>query len=248
MLRFPPHSRECPEAQSFVELEKIRQHPDRKQNDQQNINHTAPSFSAGSHPVCGWKSFLPTPCWDCSRDHPRVCGEKCNAFRRTVQNSGSPPRVRGKVAQLDDLRFLLRITPACAGKRRYKRQRLRAVWDHPRVCGEKFIHAGKSIKCIGSPPRVRGKVFRACVMGCTSGITPACAGKRISGLNCARRSRDHPRVCGEKRRVRVLSMLATGSPPRVRGKACPFGLALALSRITPACAGKSPCILPAKVF
>ena len=31
-----------------------------------------------------------------------------------------------------------------------------------------------------------------------TGITPACAGKRILGHNAKRIRQDHPRVCGEK--------------------------------------------------
>ena len=52
-------------------------------------------------------------------------------------------------------------------------------------------------------------------------------------------SRDHPRVCGEKRRGFFAHSVVAGSPPRVRGKVksvigSPFS-----SGITPACAGKS---------
>ncbi len=34
------------------------------------------------------------------RDHPRVCGEKLTAARTTVENIGSPPRMRGKASGL----------------------------------------------------------------------------------------------------------------------------------------------------
>ena len=56
-------------------------------------------------------------------------------------------------------------------------------------------------------------------------------------------SRDHPRVCGEKRFLLILHSRSGGSPPRVRGKArfrlhCPRGAA-----ITPACAGKSKLLI-----
>ena len=55
--------------------------------------------------------FLPTG------DHPRVCGEKVNAFDLVRLHKGSPPRVRGKGGQSVRNRRQAGITPACAGKR-----------------------------------------------------------------------------------------------------------------------------------
>ena len=52
-------------------------------------------------------------------------------------------------------------------------------------------------------------------------------------------NRDHPRVCGEKRRAGEKINLKEGSPPRLRGKV-KVGLFVGHSvRITPAYAGKS---------
>ena len=72
-----------------------------------------------------------------------------------------------------------------------------------------------------------------------SGITPACAGKRVRQHRRAGGKRDHPRVCGEKgSRYREI-IRSMGSPPRVRGKdAVLFYMADPVG-ITPACAGKS---------
>ena len=70
------------------------------------------------------------------------------------------------------------ITPAYAGKNFQVLLYLFIIWDHPRVCGEKY------------PPEVsiKGGV----------GITPAYAGKRGAFILSAVGKRDHPRVCGEK--------------------------------------------------
>ena len=54
-------------------------------------------------------------------------------------------------------------------------------------------------------------------------------------------SRDHPRVCGEKRSTVLAFAEILGSPPRVRGKARFARGAAAYRGITPACAGKRPC-------
>ena len=133
----------------------------------------------------------------------------------------------------------MRITPACAGKRRLSAKTASRSRDHPRVCGEKlvqFVH----FRCPkGSPPRVRGKdpdAERGCERG---GITPACAGKSLTIPKLTTRSWDHPRVCGEKSRVCPRSDPGTGSPPRVRGKARGCLRRPVSQRITPACAGKS---------
>ena len=71
------------------------------------------------------------------------------------------------------------------------------------------------------------------------GITPAYAGKRRCPRFRPGKIRDHPRVCGEKFRFILLSLLSSGSPPRVRGKAGGCRTAAASSGITPAYAGKS---------
>ena len=49
---------------------------------------------------------------------------------------GSPPRVRGKLANLDKSYNTFRITPACAGKTLTITINNNLLKDHPRVCGE----------------------------------------------------------------------------------------------------------------
>ena len=49
---------------------------------------------------------------------------------------------------------------------------------------------------------------------------------------------DHPRVCGEKWAGLCTQRSSTGSPPRMRGKASPDNDNQAITRITPAYAGK----------
>ena len=51
------------------------------------------------------------------RDHPRVCGEKSKKSVKNATQSGSPPRMRGKVYGGPQLGAGHRITPAYAGKR-----------------------------------------------------------------------------------------------------------------------------------
>ena len=167
-----------------------------------------------------------------------MCGEKGGGRYHVNMNQGSPPRVRGKGVNLLVFPFKNGITPACAGKSRDKANLTAAPWDHPRVCGEKHMIENSSEIPLGSPPRVRGKVFDPCPIDCTSRITPACAGKRSLPSEKRNPVGDHPRVCGEKLYVIPVNVLHLGSPPRVRGKVEKAVIPMKFSGITPACAGK----------
>ena len=51
------------------------------------------------------------------KDHPRLCGEKETIKVGQVTGTGSPPPMRGKAHKSSGTAFLIRITPAYAGKR-----------------------------------------------------------------------------------------------------------------------------------
>ena len=70
-------------------------------------------------------------------------------------------------------------------------------------------------------------------------ITPAYAGKSCTGANGQGQQQDHPRLCGEKIKLNRITQRKLGSPPPMRGKACPFTLCMKIFWITPAYAGKS---------
>ena len=91
----------------------------------------------------------------------------------------------------------------------------------------------------GSPPRMRGKDPPCCNCRSKKGITPAYAGKRSWRYLLMALTRDHPRVCGEKRYSIQRIGKGTGSPPRMRGKVGCAGLHHLIHGITPAYAGKS---------
>ena len=113
------------------------------------------------------------------RDHPRVGGEKCYIGESKNNETGSPPRGRGKGIFSFGTVYVPGITPAWAGKRHSMHKRKTSTKDHPRVGGEKFFPARCCRTFRGSPPRGRGKDIQ-----CTNGkqaqrITPAWAGKRL---------------------------------------------------------------------
>ena len=174
-------------------------------------------------------------------------------------NWGSPPRMRGKDFHVGDgLRFA-GITPAYAGKRGGFHRQLSRVKDHPRVCGEKRLSDEAEPCKRGSPPRMRGKARTLGFSIVCLRITPAYAGKSLirkptktlkaritpayAGKSCIRvasigRSRDHPRVCGEKSLFFIASVELKGSPPRMRGKESNARRKGQAHGITPAYAGK----------
>ena len=172
----------------------------------------------GITPACAGKSLNRFSNHILVWDHPRVCGEKYSLACCPWPASGSPPRVRGKGADCPADRDPDRITPACAGKRTRQLHRNCAVRDHPRVCGEKVRTDWQCIDIQGSPPRVRGKVDSCAQLWPLHRITPACAGKSRLLLFLHAEPEDHPRVCGEKKKMNMRKDRRMGSPPRVRGK------------------------------
>ena len=173
------------------------------------------------------------------KDHPRIGGEKAELTAAVISAMGSPPRRRGKGYREFGIDISDRITPAQAGKSVAPRQKRSALWDHPRVGGEKGTRRSHGMAVPGSPPRGRGKANWHCVRRPALRITPAQAGKRTRSWRAYGCPWDHPRVGGEKKGVRHWWALPRGSPPRWRGKATFSGRSDPGVGITPAWAGKS---------
>ena len=113
------------------------------------------------------------------QDHPRLCGEKLESVRVYITHLGSPPPMRGKVSSPALAVKERRITPAYAGKSANNWKSCGLERDHPRLCGEKQYR--RSVDCFlqGSPPPMRGKVFRRPCKDNPQRITPAYAGKSL---------------------------------------------------------------------
>ena len=169
-----------------------------------------------------------------------MCGEKSTPSMRLESTRGSPPRMRGKVAQQSVSTIQQGITPAYAGKSDSRKGEKGEKRDHPRVCGEKFTGVILMDNGEGSPPRMRGKAYLPGGPRRSRWITPAYARKRMFFTPRAPGFRDHPRVCGEKASCQAWRRSGGGSPPRMRGKGY-FGRGSARRcGITPAYAGKRP--------
>ena len=73
-------------------------------------------IDVGITPAWAGKRCLDTGWCGCSRDHPRVGGEKFHSAAEIDEKMGSPPHRRGKVIVNLILTKGHRITPAQAGK------------------------------------------------------------------------------------------------------------------------------------
>ena len=166
-------------------------------------------------------------------------GEKSANEPINRRSGGSPPLARGKEIVTPLLKILLRITPACAGKRMWTNPIMVGYWDHPRLRGEKFLSHRHVFLRAGSPPLARGKAASPESYSEPTRITPACAGKRHDNATVSNLSGDHPRLRGEKSAEIIASVRRAGSPPLARGKVRFICKRRYFAGITPACAGKS---------
>ena len=157
----------------------------------------------GITPACAGNSACRPGSWGHMEDHPRVCGEQGAGDLVQGLPVGSPPRVRGTGKWQKCLGLKNRITPACAGNSLLFRRIRNGIRDHPRVCGEQVLQHRWRRFYLGSPPRVRGTANTTRAGTTPARITPACAGNRHGLVRHGIRFRDHPRVCGEQRLVKI---------------------------------------------
>ena len=125
---------------------------------------------------------------------------------------GSPPPMRGKAGLGTDGQNGTGITPAYAGKSCTLQPSFGRSGDHPRLCREKFWKSCFYTNSVGSPPPMRGKDSGCRLKRRSAGITPAYAGKRLVFTTVFGGVKDHPRLCGEKPRLRRRSRGGVGSP------------------------------------
>ena len=168
-----------------------------------------------------------------------MCGEHFIISARGLGKTGSSPHVRGALSQLQCPCRWLGIIPACAGSTRTLRGFRTGRWDHPRMCGEHYVHRPQLDWDVGSSPHVRGARCFATVFLDGFGIIPACAGRTEAAANHARSRRDHPRMCGEHTDVRAVEAAHQGSSPHVRGALHDHRISILFLGIIPACAGST---------
>ena len=135
------------------------------------------------------------------------------------------------------------IIPACAGSTSLSVRVVSVRRDHPRMCGEHYVHRPQLDWDVGSSPHVRGARCFATVFLDGFGIIPACAGSTCPSRPSAATAGDHPRMCGEHRICCQSCKISTGSSPHVRGARQSRSLINLSLGIIPACAGSTRILL-----
>ena len=172
----------------------------------------------GNTPACAGKRTRLPGSLTAALKYPRVRGEKAESRRAPIALEEIPPRARGKVIESRYLVAGFGNTPACAGKSSVLEHTREVSGKYPRVRGEKSrwnqVRHGRG----RIPPRARGKVPIIGSGGGFVGNTPACAGKRVYGIDWQGSGRKYPRVRGEKALERFPTPVQREIPPRARGK------------------------------
>ena len=150
-----------------------------------------------------------------------MCGEHRSIVGIGVACQGSSPHVRGARRPRQPGIRPNGIIPACAGSTQVRLRRRPWTEDHPRMCGEHRSGFNALFFLTGSSPHVRGARKDSPLRRCHSGIIPACAGSTLTLAVSRSRARDHPRMCGEHRRLLPKTAWKTGSSPHVRGAPLP---------------------------
>ena len=109
------------------------------------------------------------------------------------------------------------IIPADAGSTEVHREATGDSTDHPRECGEHGSNEMSFFLRTGSSPRMRGALFRVCLINLRIGIIPADAGSTLQPALRGPVPQDHPRGCGEHMPRSRMWSVTSGSSPRMRG-------------------------------
>ena len=172
-------------------------------------------------------------------DHPRACGANSLSPCTPWPDTGSSPRMRGKLAVVAGAHHTGRIIPAHAGQTAVRQHRVDGEPDHPRACGANAKGAVDGIANFGSSPRMRGKREHLPAKRLMSRIIPAHAGQTPRCRPSGRWLTDHPRACGANAASTGSSSVADGSSPRMRGKLFYCLVLKPAGRIIPAHAGQT---------
>ena len=130
-----------------------------------------------------------------------------------------------------------RLIPAGAGTTIQSSGSGVMTWAHPRRCGDHRCVYGAIVTLWGSSPQVRGPRAPAKLTTIPIRLIPAGAGTTLRRELLPRRSRAHPRRCGDHHTVHRVGHPTRGSSPQVRGpRSAGCGLS-AVAGLIPAGAG-----------
>ena len=128
-------------------------------------------------PTCVGKALAHPARWQMVPGHPHVCGESFKSDLVTARESGSSPRVWGKLYLMGGNRRLLRVIPTCVGKASFEALQWTRSAGHPHVCGESTETLVSVASHDGSSPRVWGKQYDELLFQLIGRVIPTCVGK-----------------------------------------------------------------------
>ena len=197
-------------------------------------------------PACAGITGRPPVQSEALSAYPRVRGDHRGARSGGADADGLPPRARGSRVDLDSVERAGGPTPACAGITWYRTASDRAHMAYPRVRGDHRLASEGGVEARGLPPRARGSLRSFRADRAISGPTPACAGITWLTTCLVTVSGAYPRVRGDHPAGDDEQGALQGLPPRARGsRPRPLRGVLRL-RPTPACAGITAMVCPAR--
>ncbi len=137
-------------------------------------------------------------CGPCIREHPRLRGERGPIGVPVELKTGTPPPTRGTAAATAAGTQRLGNTPAYAGNGVTNTAGCSSRREHPRLRGERDSMSRPKLLDLGTPPPTRGTVLCSVSAWDKSGNTPAYAGNGRQPHAGRNRSREHPRLRGER--------------------------------------------------
>ena len=149
--------------------------------------------------------------------HPRVRGEHQMRSPRRRGHSGSSPRPRGALTEMQCGASISGLIPASAGSTQELLLPQHPVRAHPRVRGEHVKQELAELIRQGSSPRPRGAQVRREPRCRAAGLIPASAGSTSYRMSKFSLFRAHPRVRGEHFAAAACWLILSGSSPRPRG-------------------------------
>ena len=173
------------------------------------------------------------------RDHPRLRGKNCLPASQNSLALGSPPLTREELQTGVIGQFIIRITPAYAGRTTTHHLIFGEGWDHPRLRGKNLKQDPYNLEIIGSPPLTREELRRTSLHEPNTRITPAYAGRTPLFHSRMFSPRDHPRLRGKNFEKMNYPLISRGSPPLTREEPKEEIMAIPDQRITPAYAGRT---------
>ncbi len=155
--------------------------------------------------------------WNDRPVQPRACGEHGGEGRGMIWETGSAPRMRGTLSEKEELVPEGRFSPAHAGNTSRSTTTMSGSSVQPRACGEHHGTGCQYLESRGSAPRMRGTHLVGGGEGLVGRFSPAHAGNTRARRSCLPDRSVQPRACGEHCSRCMITTMADGSAPRMRG-------------------------------